>query len=319
MRETIESVLKQSFQDFELICINDGSTDRSLLILEEYASKDSRVIVYSKPNTGIPAITKNHGIDRSAGEYIFILDADDYLSPDVLQNMYYKSKEMDADVVLPDLVNISEEGEGLTVIGLKGNRNIVLTNRQAVVQSLDWTIHSLGLWRGSLIRKLRFEEFGVNSDEYSYRVWFFNCRKIVFCEGSYFYRHNAQSITRKISVKLCDGPYNTYRLALFLEQNSFDDNIIFNTYSSAFKDCCFLISIWKELAPVDRAVAERKLKAVYDLIDKDKVRKYLFRECGMKKYIWIISTVLNWSLLKNSFPIYFLLVGLLPNSRRTSN
>jgi glycosyltransferase involved in cell wall biosynthesis len=308
LREAIESVLNQSFKDFELICVNDGSTDGSLQILNEFASKDTRIKLYSKLHCPFPAITKNFGVDRSNGEYVFILDGDDYLSLDLLQNTYNKAKEMDADAVLPDLIFVPKKEKRPDIIGLAGNRNIVLTNRQAVVQSLDWTIHAFALWRGNLIRKLRLEEWGMNSDEYSGRVLFFNCNKIVFSRGSYFYRYNPQSITRKMSTKIFVQPYTIYRLALFLEKNGFDKKISGNTYITAFQTtvtfCGVLAKSGKELTTIDQENAERKVKEVYDLIDKRKVRKYLSHKHGIKKYVWIFLTFLNWSSLKTSSRIY---------------
>jgi glycosyltransferase involved in cell wall biosynthesis len=303
LHDTLDSVLKQSFQDFELICVDDGSTDGSLDILKKYASKDSRVTIYCKPNGGIPAIAKNYGIDRSVGQYVFLLDADDYLSPDVLKNMYLRAKETCADAVLADLVFVSENGTcEKSIVGLRGNRNIVLTNRQAVIYSLDWTIHNIALWRGNLIRKLRLEEFGMNSDEYSGRVLLFNSNKIAFCEGSYFYLQNTKSTSKKISVKIFDQPFTTYRLSTFLKKNSFDEKTVRNAYLSTYKQVIFfshlLISEGKKFNPIERADAEEKIKRVYDLIDKRKVREYLSSEKGLKKHVWIISTVFNWNLLK---------------------
>jgi glycosyltransferase involved in cell wall biosynthesis len=314
LHEAIDSVLKQSFRDFELICVNDGSTDTSLLILEEYASHDCRVSVYNISHSGSPAITRNYGVDRSIGEYVFFLDADDYLSLDVLQKMYDRAKETGADVVLPDLCYVSTKAKDRTTIGLKGNRNIVLTNRQAVVLSMDWTIHACGFWRGSLVRSLRFEEFGMNSDEYSSRVKFFNCNKIVFCEGTYFYRYNELSITKGFSVKMYDRPYTGYRLALFLEQNGFDNKFVGNAYIAILKEIAFLsyllIAKGKELNAVDREIAESKLKAVYDIINKKKLRKYLSIENGNEKYAWMISTILNLSLLKNGLQLIHFMISM---------
>ena len=83
--ESVESVLNQAFDNLELICVDAGSTDGSFEILQEYALKDERIKVYRLPFTSVPAITKNFGIDLSKGDYVFNLDADDYLSPDALE------------------------------------------------------------------------------------------------------------------------------------------------------------------------------------------------------------------------------------------
>jgi len=76
IKASIESVLKQTYRDFELILINDGSTDDSEKIAMEYYKKDSRIKYYSQVNQGV-SVTRNNGIDIAKGEYISFIDADD--------------------------------------------------------------------------------------------------------------------------------------------------------------------------------------------------------------------------------------------------
>ncbi len=84
LRECLESVLCQTYEDWEVICINDGSTDGSATILEEYAAKDSRFKVISQPNGGLSA-ARNTGLDAASGDYVLFLDSDDYLEKEALQ------------------------------------------------------------------------------------------------------------------------------------------------------------------------------------------------------------------------------------------
>ncbi len=311
LRESLESVLNQSFQDFELLCVDAHSTDGSLQILREYAAKNPKITVHNTPYSAIPAVTKNYGIDHAKGKYLFILDADDYLSPDALQNMYSKAEETDADAVIPDLQTVSQQGTSMEqkIVGLKGDRNATLTGREAVTESLDWTIHAFALWKGDLIRRLRLEEFCVYSDEYSSRTLFFNCGKVAFSEGSYFYRRYPESITGKTSLRTYDRPYSLYKLALFLEQNGFDEKDVCSFHFSTFKDCCFLMHTSKELDPAEREVAKEKIKPIFDVIDKRRVRRSVSMpkpgraeiwkvEGKAKKYYFAVLSVFNWRLFK---------------------
>lgn len=84
LRECLESVLCQTYRDWEAICINDGSTDGSATILEEYAAKDSRFKVISQPNGGLSA-ARNSGLEAASGDYVLFLDSDDYLEKDALR------------------------------------------------------------------------------------------------------------------------------------------------------------------------------------------------------------------------------------------
>ena len=84
LRDCLDSVLGQSFSDWEAICVNDGSTDHSASILEEYASRDIRITVISQPNGGLSA-ARNTGMNAAKGDYVIFLDSDDWLEADALK------------------------------------------------------------------------------------------------------------------------------------------------------------------------------------------------------------------------------------------
>lgn len=87
LAECLDSVLAQTFQDVEIICINDGSTDDSPQILEAYAQKDSRIRIINQPNLGVVA-ARNNAIAQALGTYIFPLDSDDVIVPVCLEKLY---------------------------------------------------------------------------------------------------------------------------------------------------------------------------------------------------------------------------------------
>ncbi len=86
LRECLDSVLQQSFADWETICINDGSTDNSAAILEEYGHKDGRFKIIDQPNGGLSA-ARNTGLKAATGEYVLFLDSDDWLEGDALERV----------------------------------------------------------------------------------------------------------------------------------------------------------------------------------------------------------------------------------------
>lgn len=87
LRDCLDSVLGQSFSDWEAVCVNDGSTDHSVSILEEYASRDNRITVISQPNGGLSA-ARNTGLNAAKGDYVIFLDSDDWLEADALKTLY---------------------------------------------------------------------------------------------------------------------------------------------------------------------------------------------------------------------------------------
>lgn len=98
LRQCINSLITQTLEDIEIICVNDGSTDASLEILNEYASRDERVRVISKQNTGY-GNTMNIGFSAARGEYIGIVESDDYALPEMFASLYDCAKKHDADLV----------------------------------------------------------------------------------------------------------------------------------------------------------------------------------------------------------------------------
>lgn len=101
LRECLDSARDQTLRDIEIICINDGSTDSSLDIINKYVAEDPRFKVIDKPNSGY-GDSMNKGLARCRGEYVGILESDDYLELDGLEVMYKAAKKYDAQVVKTD-------------------------------------------------------------------------------------------------------------------------------------------------------------------------------------------------------------------------
>ena len=99
LRECLDSVVNQTFRDLEIICVNDGSTDGSPAILEEYAAKDSRIRIVNKENGGL-SDARNAGLSIASGEYIQFVDSDDYLDLNACQTLYSKAIESKSDMVM---------------------------------------------------------------------------------------------------------------------------------------------------------------------------------------------------------------------------
>lgn len=110
LRECIESVIAQTLGDYELILVNDGSTDSSAAICDEYSSLDSRIQVFHKPNDG-PASAKNFGTERAQGEYIIFLNADDFwTNKDCLDTLVNIADSTKADIVKGEFKVIGSDG-----------------------------------------------------------------------------------------------------------------------------------------------------------------------------------------------------------------
>ena len=117
LRECLDSVRAQTFMDWECICVDDGSTDSSPAILDEYAGKDSRFTIIKREHSNAGAC-RNAGLDVAKGEYLSFLDSDDVFSPKMLEIMYDAAKRSNADIASCDFANWNE-GECLPKLDRK--------------------------------------------------------------------------------------------------------------------------------------------------------------------------------------------------------
>ncbi len=108
LNRCIESVLNQTYQNIELILINDGSTDNSLNICLEYANTDNRIVVVNQENLGV-AVARNKGIDEATGEYIMFLDSDDWYDANYV--LYLYQSIIKADLSIGSLLKVFDNGE----------------------------------------------------------------------------------------------------------------------------------------------------------------------------------------------------------------
>lgn len=108
--QCIESVLTQDFDDYELILVNDGSTDRSADICKKYAAEDNRIKYYSKSNEGL-LLTRRYGIQRAQGEYILFLDSDDFWEKGLLLKLQEEIKNYAYDLIVFRFKRVTDEGK----------------------------------------------------------------------------------------------------------------------------------------------------------------------------------------------------------------
>lgn len=99
----LESLIKQTLKDIEIICVNDGSMDNSLTILKEFASKDSRIRIIDNQHQGV-AKTRNTGIGQSTGEYIGFVDSDDYIDIDFFEKLYNSATKSNSDIAIASIL-----------------------------------------------------------------------------------------------------------------------------------------------------------------------------------------------------------------------
>ena len=210
LRETLNSVLNQTFTDFEVIALNDGSKDNSLSILNEYASKDGRFVVIDKPNSGV-SDTRNLGILKASGEYIACLDADDLYSPNFLSVMLGAIESSGAEVAVCKYESF--RGSANAIYSSYQNANDRQTSVQELLDNGLMTPLWLKLFKKKLLieRSIQFDKnMAFGEDVFfcwkaclvSNKIWFVD--KVL-----YAYRLTGTSATSKYHDKL----YEKYKFA----------------------------------------------------------------------------------------------------------
>ena len=154
LSETLDSVLNQTIDDYEVIVINDGSSDQTLEILESYQKKYSNLNIINKENGG-PSSARNIGMERAKGDFIYFLDADDLIEPDSLQALYDRAIETNADLVIAkyDIFNGSRKYPVNNI-----NSIVNLDHIERYDPTILWTFSLWNkLFRSSLINQYHFQ------------------------------------------------------------------------------------------------------------------------------------------------------------------
>lgn len=245
--ETLESLKKQTFKDFEVLCIDDCSTDGSRGIVQRFSAEDQRFrYVRCLVNQGNVPKVINFAQDLVRGQHFVYSSQDDLFSADWLYTMVLTKRATSADAVLPDLEFFVEGGlANKRLVGLEGDRSVILSGRDAFLHSLDWKISGNAMWPKTFLQNPGFADFGTFADEYSVRNFFLHCEKVAFCDGVFYYRQdNPDAITKKVSPKLLDIAYNNYRLWELCQDYGFSDKVLalraFYTLRSLIKVQAFI-------------------------------------------------------------------------------
>lgn len=195
----ISSILDQTYTDFELIIVDDGSTDDSLRICMKYAQIDKRVVVISQKNTGA-GLARNAGLAIAKGDYIGFVDSDDYISHDMYEKMYQAAITKDADIVQCGYYKVDMEDN---VISTSRYINVISTNNESSFKeyckkkNID-NYSPCKIFRKQIISGVFFGNYKYSEDAYFIIQAFLNCTNLVVIPTPlYYYVQTPNSTCRK--------------------------------------------------------------------------------------------------------------------------
>lgn len=200
--QCIESVLNQTFTDFELILVDDGSPDRCPAICDEAAERDARVRVIHQANAGLSA-ARNAGIEAAHGAWLSFVDSDDYIAPHFCEKLYQTAQRTNADCVMCSVQNVDESGK-LIDSALMRVADEVKTGREVLrkIGRDDVTPYLTAwnkLYRRKLFNTLRYPAGRQNEDVFVFAELFCQVQRAVcVAEPLYFYRKRIGSIMNSV-------------------------------------------------------------------------------------------------------------------------
>ncbi|MEH7356562.1 glycosyltransferase family 2 protein [Neobacillus drentensis] len=203
IHECIKSILNQSFKDFELILVNDGSSDRSGDICDEYSKEDERIFVIHKKNGG-QSSARNRGINAAKGDYIGFIDSDDWIHSDMYKILYEKASETEADITACNIVEYQKDGtERLFCYDNTDHlydRNAAM-NEIYLNERLTYSPCNK-IYKRELFNGIRFKEGYILEDmDFAYKI-IHQSNKIYYTgQALYYYRYNDNSTLRKTFSK----------------------------------------------------------------------------------------------------------------------
>lgn len=201
----IESVLNQTYTDIEIILVDDGSTDGSGKICDEYSDKDSRVSVIHKENGGL-SDARNCGIMSAQGSYICFVDSDDFIHPHMIQRLKEVADETNADITICGFHWIEEDdiNEAINDTNLSGHQVFVGDNiiRQLWDNNLETVVAWNKLYKRGIFKNIRYPIGKIHEDEYVIHQLLWMSSKTAYIEDKlYYYMKHGDSITANPNAK----------------------------------------------------------------------------------------------------------------------
>ena len=198
LHQCVDSILGQTFPDFELILVDDGSPDGCPAICDEYAQMDSRVKVIHKENDGLSS-ARNAGLDIAEGEYIAFVDSDDWIHPEMLDTMQNRMQQHYADVAICGVESVYEDASKIVHHTLT---DAVLSQEDMVdklsTQAWYYIIACNKLYRKKIFEELRYPEGYIHEDAAIIHRIIGLCKCVVTVEQPFYnYRQTGNSIMRR--------------------------------------------------------------------------------------------------------------------------
>ena len=290
IEECLNSILNQTFQQWECVIVNDGATDKTPLIIQQFVDKDPRFSLYTIPNTGSGKIPFDLGITYAKADWIFDMAHDDFIDTDTLEKLYNRALETNADTVCLRMCSFQKHDINISFMcpSLDFPMDQIITGREAFLLTIPtWKIGLNGVMSKREIWNSRtfFDTNRMDADEYDGREMILNSKIVAFADTNYHYRLHPESISLKPSMKHFDCLI-TDKLTEELIQKNSDQTQVDLWRQERFKNIIIAENLlWTSgnlFSKKERREAKKIIKKHY--LDLDK--KHIYENSRKKRFLY---------------------------------
>lgn len=204
LSECVDSILTQTFKNFELLLVDDGSPDKCPQLCDNYAQQDDRITVLHKQNGGLSS-ARNYALDRVKGKYIIFVDSDDKLAQNSLETLYNEITATNADIVLGKVIRFAENGSLRPYTNIEERR--IMSGKEALTMLLKGNLLNIsvcgGIYKKEIWDNIRMPLGYICEDWFVTPSLYFKATKVVFIPVLYYlYRDNPTSIMGHLNKKV---------------------------------------------------------------------------------------------------------------------
>ena len=240
LKKCVDSVINQTYKNLEIILVDDGSTDGSEKICDDYSKIDNRVIVVHKQNGGLSS-ARNTGLEKASGEFVAFADSDDYLQENMIEKLVDTEEQTQADIVICGFVMENEAGENYA--STPALKNETYTKREALEllnqpRQDRYTVAWNKLYKASLFEDIKYPEGKIHEDQWTIHKLFFKASKVSAIEDVLYHYvvHEGSIMQAKNPIKHFDDIDALFERIEFYKTNNLKELIpgVFETMSELF-------------------------------------------------------------------------------------
>lgn len=276
--QCLDSLLRQTLRDVQVVCVDDASTDSSLDVLRRYAALDDRIEVIALPHNQGQAHARNVGLQRAKGDYVCFLDSDDWMTDDCLERAVevFRAYPRTGCVLFHTLYYYSKARQDEFPM----RTFEVLDGKEAFILSLTWQIHGVYMVRADIHRQYPYDESAhAFSDDNTTRLHYLASREVRSCAGTYYYRQRATSVSHQFALRRFDYLQANLSMKHQLERLHVDDSVLDLYENHRWLNVVDMYMLWfmygQQLSADDRRKALVMIRDSWQSIESNRLKPSL--------------------------------------------